>query len=289
MEGIASRLALQFDHLYLLQEALLVLVEDFVVAAHLSLLHVFPHPQQLLLKIAEFSLHDVLQLYDVRDICCDLLILLVVEMRHPEERQLSELVLEPHGGQVLDSHIPVDLHIVDHLVGLVEAVLLGHLLEHLLVLLKVLERDVLLRELGEQPYFCLHLNEAAVVHQDVVRLAVLHKLAEDELRLFLMRFDVALDELNVLRLDVGLHDGPELLLAHQLQSLVLVLDDRNLRGRVLMDLIDLILLLVLLVAVEGVILGPIVEVVIAEPVLEARHDGLEVLYVVVFAVVVVGH
>lgn len=104
-----------------------------------------------------------------------------------------------------------------------------------------------------------------------------------------MRLDIALDELDMLRLDIGLHDGPKLLLTDQLQPLVLILDNRNLSGSILMHLIHLILLLILLVAVEGVILGSIVEVVVAEPVLETRHDGLEILYVVVFAVVVVGH
>lgn len=104
-----------------------------------------------------------------------------------------------------------------------------------------------------------------------------------------MRLYVALDELNVLSLDVGLHDGPQLLLADQLQALVSVLDDGHLSSCILVYLIDLVVLLTLLVAVKGVILGPIAEVVIAEAVLEAGDDGLEVLDVVVLAVVVIGH
>jgi hypothetical protein len=98
-----------------------------------------------------------------------------------------------------------------------------------------------------------------------------------------MRLDVALDEFDVLRLDVGLHDAPQLLLVDQFQSLVAVFDDGHLSCCVLMNLENLVLLLALLVAVEGVVLGPVVGVVVAEPVLEAGHDRLEVLYVVVLA------
>jgi hypothetical protein len=281
--GETPRFAFALNELYFLEKGLFLLVKSLIGGLHLAFLHALPHSQQFLLQVAQLSLHDVLQLHDVPHIRRHLLVLLVVEVRHPEEGQLPHLVLEPHRSQMLNAHVPVYLHVVDHLVRLIQAVLLGHFLEHLLVLLQVLQRDVLLGELGEQADLGLHLDEAAVEHEHVVRLAVLDELAEDELALLLMRLDVALDEFDVLRLDVGLHDAPQLLLVDQFQSLVAVFDDGHLSCCVLMNLENLVLLLALLVAVEGVVLGPVVGVVVAEPVLEAGHDRLEVLYVVVLA------
>jgi hypothetical protein len=182
---------------------------------------------------------------------------------------------------VLDAHIAVDLDVMDHLVGLVEAVLLRHLLQHLLVLLQVLQWDVLLAELRKQANLRLHLDETAVVHQHVIRLAVLHELTEDELTLLLMRLDVALDQLDVLRLHAGFHYRPQLLLVDQLETLIAVFDDGDLCRRVLVYLEGFILLFVFLIAVEGVVFGAIIQVVVTETVFVTRHDGLEVFDVVV--------
>lgn len=45
---------------------------------------------------------------------------------------------------------------------------------------------------------------------------------------------------------------------------------------------DLSLFFILLIAMEGVVLGAVVEVIVAEAVLEARHDRLKVFDVIVF-------
>ena len=116
---------------------------------------------------------------------------------------------------MLHTSVTVDLNVVDHLVSLIQTVFLWHLLQHQLIFLKVLQRDVLFAELGKQTDFCLHLYETAVIHKDVVRFTVFNKLTEDELTLLLVWFYIALDKLNVLCLHIGFHYRSKLLLIYQ--------------------------------------------------------------------------
>ncbi len=103
-----------------------------------------------------------------------------------------------------------------------------------------------------------------------------------------MRLDVALDQLDVLSLHTGFHNGPQLLLVDQFKTLITVFDDGDLCSCVLVYFECFIFVLVLLVAVEGVIFRTVVQVVVTEAVLVARHNGLEVFDVVVLVLAEVG-
>ena len=84
------------------------------------------------------------ELGDIVEVGSYFFVLFKEELHDSKEVELLVLVLEPDGAETLDFEISVDFDVVNHFVGLVQAVLLWHLFQHLLVLLQQFHRNVVL-------------------------------------------------------------------------------------------------------------------------------------------------
>lgn len=72
-------------------------------------------------------MENIFELSDVVEVSSYFLVLLKEELHDSEKVELLVLVFEPDGAETLDFEISVDFNVVNHFVGLVQAVLLWHL------------------------------------------------------------------------------------------------------------------------------------------------------------------
>jgi len=131
---------------------------------HLPSLHIFPSSQQFFFQICWLNLHDILELCDVIDITCYFFILLVEELHHSKKIHLFVLVLKPYSVKSFHFELSVDLDVMNHLVGLIKAVLFRHLLQHLFILLKKLHGDVIFGVSRNEADLSLHLDQTPTEH-----------------------------------------------------------------------------------------------------------------------------
>jgi len=107
-----------------------------------------------------------------------------------------------------------------HLIGLIENILLRYLLEHLLISLQMLNRYIILGVLINQVNLYPNLRLTPAPHEGIFGWIKPIVLSKKELRLDLVRFYVALDEIDADCVGSRFHQLPQLLLIEQLVSLV---------------------------------------------------------------------
>lgn len=143
-----SNTALQF---YLGDFLLLLLVHSHVLfRLLLSTLHVLPSIHQFLLEISQLTIYQFLQFLDFPNIHRNLLIFSPLKLGETYETQFSRAIPHPNCTQLVDLQISNELNIVNHFISLIKTIFMWDIFEHKLIVLNVLNRNEIFRELVDE-------------------------------------------------------------------------------------------------------------------------------------------